>query len=59
MWSYNTARAYTGIGGIQGNGASIDNASIVAVNGLLIVNSGYGVFGVGPGNVMLAFKPSN
>ncbi|HPI48644.1 MAG TPA: PQQ-binding-like beta-propeller repeat protein [Hyphomonadaceae bacterium] len=59
VWSYNTARAYTGIGGIQGNGASIDNASIVAVNGLLIVNSGYGVFGVGPGNVMLAFKPSN
>ena len=58
VWSYDTARSYTGIGGIAGNGAAIDNASIVAVNGLLIVNSGYGVFGVGPGNVMLAFKPS-
>lgn len=57
MWSYDTAREYTGIGGIKGNGAAIDNASIVGVNGLLIVNSGYGVFGVGPGNVMLAFKP--
>ena len=31
--------------------------SIVGVNGLLIVNSGYGMFGQAPGNVMLAFRP--
>jgi polyvinyl alcohol dehydrogenase (cytochrome) len=35
----------------------IDNASIVAVNGMLFVNSGYGLFGQMPGNVLLAFKP--
>jgi hypothetical protein len=26
-------------------------------NGLVIMNSGYGLFGQGAGNVMIAFKP--
>ena len=38
-------------------GGSIDNASIVATNGMLFVTSGYGLFGQMPGNVLLAFKP--
>jgi polyvinyl alcohol dehydrogenase (cytochrome) len=57
VWTYDTARDFDGINGVKGNGASIDNASIIAVNGLLFVNSGYGLFGQGAGNVMLAFKP--
>jgi polyvinyl alcohol dehydrogenase (cytochrome) len=57
VWTYNTARAFDGINGVKGNGAAIDNASIIAVNGLLIMNSGYGLFGQGAGNVMLAFRP--
>ena len=39
------------------NGGAIDNASIVAANGMLFVNSGYGLFGQMPGNVLLAFRP--
>ena len=39
------------------SGGSIDNASIVATNGMLFVNSGYGMFGQMPGNVLLAFRP--
>jgi len=42
---------------VTANGASVDNASIVAANGLLIMNSGYGLFGQGAGNVMIAFRP--
>lgn len=56
LWHFDTARKFDALNGVEGNGAAIDNASIVAVNGLLIVNSGYGQFGMGAGNVMLAFE---
>lgn len=57
VWEYQTAKAYETVNGVEGNGGAVDNASIVAANGLLFVNSGYGLFGQGAGNVMLAFKP--
>jgi len=41
---------------VDGNDIAIDNASNVAANGLLIMNSGYGLFGFGSGNVMLTFR---
>jgi hypothetical protein len=47
------------INDVKGNGAAVDNASIIAANGLVIMNSGYGLFGQGPGNVMIAFKPKS
>jgi polyvinyl alcohol dehydrogenase (cytochrome) len=57
LWKTDTAMPFETLNGIKGNGGSIDTASIVGVNGLLIVNSGYGMFGQAPGNVMLAFRP--
>ena len=54
---YDTLREFTTINGVAGKGGSIDAASILGVNGLLIVGSGYGMFGQAPGNVLLAFKP--
>ena len=54
---WDTARTFESINGIEGNGESVDNASIIAVNGLLLMNSGYGLFGQGAGNVMIAYKP--
>ncbi|MAP94445.1 MAG: hypothetical protein CMK07_05785 [Ponticaulis sp.] len=59
IWKYQTARAFETLNGIDGNGGAIDNASIVAANGMLFANSGYGLFGAGAGNVMLAFKPKS
>ena len=59
VWQYDTAQDFTTVNGIKANGASVDNASIIAVNGLLIMNSGYGLFGQGAGNVMIAFKPKS
>ncbi|MET0568416.1 MAG: PQQ-binding-like beta-propeller repeat protein [Hyphomicrobiaceae bacterium] len=56
-WKYDTAQKYTGVNGVEGNGGSIDAASIIATRGLMIVNSGYGMFGQAPGNVMIAFRP--
>jgi polyvinyl alcohol dehydrogenase (cytochrome) len=59
VWQYDTAREFPTLNGVKANGASIDNAGIIAVNGMLILNSGYGLFGQGPGNVTLAFKPAS
>jgi polyvinyl alcohol dehydrogenase (cytochrome) len=59
VWTFDTARDFETLNGVKGNGASFDNASIIAANGLVIMNSGYGLFGQGAGNVMLAFKPKN
>jgi len=41
---------------VDGNDVAIDNASNVAANGLIIMNSGYGLFGIGSGDVMPAFR---
>jgi len=59
VWQYDTARDFTTLNGVKGNGGSVDNASIIAANGLVIMNSGYGLFGQGAGNVMIAFKPKS
>jgi polyvinyl alcohol dehydrogenase (cytochrome) len=56
-WKYDTAQKYQGVNGVEGNGGSIDAASIIATDGMLIMNSGYGMFGQAPGNVMIAFRP--
>jgi polyvinyl alcohol dehydrogenase (cytochrome) len=57
LWSHDTARPYAGLNGIPGHGGAIDNASIVAANGYLFVNSGYGLMGgQRAGNVFLAFR---
>lgn len=57
IWQYDTLRDYQTLNGVAGKGGSIDAASIVALNGTVIVGSGYGMFGQAPGNVLLAFRP--
>jgi polyvinyl alcohol dehydrogenase (cytochrome) len=57
LFKYDTARAYETVSGVPGKGGAIDNASIVATNGYVFVNSGYGLLGgQTPGNVFLAFR---
>ena len=56
LFQYDTARDFATLNGVPGKGGAIDNASIVAANGYLFVNSGYGLMaGQTPGNVFLAF----
>ncbi len=42
---------------IAGKGGSIDAHSISAGAGMLFINSGYGLFGQTPGNVLIAYRP--
>ncbi len=57
LWTYETAKEFDGINGVKGKGGAIDSNSITAASGLLLVNSGYGMFGQAGGNMLLAFKP--
>ena len=56
LWEYDTAKDYQTVNGIKGKGGSIDGPSPVVADGMLFVNSGYGIFGELPGNVLLAFE---
>jgi polyvinyl alcohol dehydrogenase (cytochrome) len=57
IFTYDTARTFNTLNGVEGKGGAIDNFSIWAANGTLFVQSGYGLMGI-PGNVLLAFKPA-
>ena len=58
IYKYDTVRDYETINGVEGYGGSIDSHSISAGSGMVFVGSGYGQFRQVPGNVLLAFKPS-
>lgn len=59
LWEYDTIREFQTVNGIQGKGGSIDGSSPTVSDGLLFVNTGYGLFGEFPGNVLLAFEVEN
>jgi polyvinyl alcohol dehydrogenase (cytochrome) len=50
-----TAMEYQSVNGVKAKGGSLDGPGPVVVGGTLYVNSGYGMFGEMPGNVLLAF----
>ncbi len=55
IWDFNTAIPFETANGIEGSGGAIDGPAPVISDGMLIVNSGYGMFGQMKGNVLLAF----
>ncbi|GAB3335554.1 PQQ-binding-like beta-propeller repeat protein [Larkinella ripae] len=56
VWDFNTVRDFQTVNGTPGKGGSIDGPAPVVADGMLFVNSGYGMFGEMPGNVLLAFE---
>jgi polyvinyl alcohol dehydrogenase (cytochrome) len=44
------------VNGVEATGGSIDGAGPAIANGLVLTNSGYGVWNGLPGNVLLAFS---
>jgi polyvinyl alcohol dehydrogenase (cytochrome) len=56
LWDYNTAEDFGTVNGIGAKGGSIDGPAPVMADGILYVNSGYGMFGQMGGNVLLAFE---
>jgi polyvinyl alcohol dehydrogenase (cytochrome) len=56
VWDVDTAVDYQTVNGVKAKGGSLDGPGPVVVGGTLYVNSGYGMFGEMPGNVLLAFS---
>ncbi len=55
LWDYDTAREFETVNRVKATGGSIDAAGPVIAGGLLLTNSGYGLWRGKPGNVLLAF----
>jgi len=55
VWQIDTNREFATVNGVKANGATMDGAGPVVVNGLLLVNSGYNGIVGRAGNVLLAF----
>lgn len=56
VWDVDTVMEYQAVNGVKAKGGSLDGPGPVVVGGILYVNSGYGLFGEMPGNVLLAFS---
>jgi polyvinyl alcohol dehydrogenase (cytochrome) len=55
IWQQATLGEYTTVNGVKAKGGSLNATGPVVVGGMLFVNSGYGVLGGMPGNVLLAY----
>lgn len=57
-WQIDTTKTIVATNGVEVHGGSMGGASApIAYNGLLYVNSGYGIYNHMPGNVLLVFGP--
>src|SRR5262249_24530110 len=56
-WSFDTNRTFETVNTVPARGGSMNGPAPVAAGGMLYVSSGYGTFGLRPGNVLLAFAP--
>ena len=57
IWDFDTAAApYDAVNGKQAKGGTIDAGGVTIANGMLYVNSGYGMIIGWPGNALLAFS---
>ncbi len=56
LWDFNTAKEFETADGSPGHGGAIDGPAPVVSDGMLFVNSGYGMFGEMPGNVLIALE---
>jgi polyvinyl alcohol dehydrogenase (cytochrome) len=56
LWSFDTTRTFTALKGDQTHGGSIAGGGPLIVDGMVYVNSGYGIYESSPGNVLLAFS---
>lgn len=56
IWDYNTVQDFQTANRVKGRGGAMDGPGALVANGMVFVNSGYGLFGEIPGNVLLAFE---
>lgn len=55
LWTFNTLREFDTVSGEVAQGGSMSGSGATVANGMLYVNSGYGIYEHMPGNVLLAF----
>jgi polyvinyl alcohol dehydrogenase (cytochrome) len=55
IWEFNTWQEFTTVNGVPARGGAINAPGPTIAGGMLLTNSGYGMFGGAPGNVLLAF----
>ena len=55
VWTFETNREFTTVNGVRARGGSMYGPAPTVVDGMVYVGSGYGTFGLRPGNVLLAF----
>jgi polyvinyl alcohol dehydrogenase (cytochrome) len=57
LWSFDTNREFHTVNGVKARGGSMNGPAPIVAGGMLYIGSGYGTFGLRPGNVLLAFGP--
>ena len=55
VWSFDSNREFTTVNRVKAKGGSMNGPAPVVAGGRLFICSGYGAFGLRPGNVLLAF----
>jgi polyvinyl alcohol dehydrogenase (cytochrome) len=55
VWTFDTNREFQTVNRVKANGGSMNGPAPVVAGGFVYVSSGYGAFGLRPGNVLLAF----
>jgi len=55
MWTFDSNREFATVNGVKARGGSMNGPAPVVAGGMVYVSSGYGTFGLRPGNVLLAF----
>jgi polyvinyl alcohol dehydrogenase (cytochrome) len=56
VWEFDTNREFTTVNGLHAKGGSMSGPAPTVAGGMIYVSSGYGAFGLRPGNVLLAFS---
>lgn len=56
LWQFDTSRDYDTVNDVPSHGGAMDGPGPVVVGGMLYADSGYGLWGGRPGNVLLAFS---
>jgi len=56
VWEFDTNRQFTTVNGLHAKGGSMSGPAPTVAGGMIYVSSGYGAFGLRPGNVLLAFS---
>jgi polyvinyl alcohol dehydrogenase (cytochrome) len=55
VWSFDTNHEFTTLNGVRAKGGSMYGPAPTIAGGMMYIGSGYGTFGLRPGNVLLAF----